>query len=291
MSLRNFKRGDRFAPAADQLNAWNDAARGHILGESSTPPDPQAQQWQTLGRNTGTTVVDRFDAVEMLGPSITDEENPAEFDQLVAFDIQHPADPLAPGQIAIAQETIAPGKIGRVQVFGVTIVREIQVDDEGHTRARPGVTGELVSAKTGPAAILWKSPAEQQIRRAVVSIDQAKPGAGTRWGRLVSSSRNAGEWSWEYTAELVDLDESLDWQQIEGTDLVAARNTIEAGNTDQGVQGNGVNATTIPQGFAIVPAGAGAVVQLTGPYGATDTDPGFYMFSVANLVDGECVQP
>lgn len=288
MSLRNYKRGDKFRLEADQLNAWTDAARAHIAGPNARPITGSSRQWITLGRNTGTTSIDRFDAVEMVGPSITDSENPAEFDQLVAFDVQHPTDPQAPGQIAIAQETIAPGKLGRVLIFGITPCREIQIGSEDHTRARFGVTGELVSSTDGPVAILWKSPEGQAVRRAIVSIDQARPPASTRWGRIISSTKDPAAIAWDYSVELVELDSSLDWQAIPDLDLVAARNTIEASNTDQGLQGNGVDADTLPDGFDIVPIGDGAVVKLSGPYGANETDPGLYLFSVANLVDGEC---
>ena len=288
MSLRNYSRGDKFKPQADQLNAWTDAARAHIAGNDARPYTGASRQWITLGRNMGTTVVDRFDAVELIGPSITDSENPAEFDQLIAFDVQHPTDPQAPGQIAIAQETIAAGKLGRVLIFGITPCREIQVGDENHTRARFGVTGELVSSTDGPVAILWKSPEGQAVRRAIVSIDQARPPASTRWGRIVSSTKDPAAIAWDYTVELVELDSSLDWQAIDGLELVAARNTIEASNTDLGVQGNGVDADTLPDGFDIVPIGDGAVVKLSGPHRANESDPGLYLFSVANLVDGEC---
>ena len=293
MTLRDYQRGDKFAPEASQLNAWNAAARAHLAGDAGESPASAPRQWLTLGQNTGSTLIERFDAVQLLGPAIRDDENAFEFDALTAFDVEHTTDELGGGLVAIAQESIGPGKLGRVLVFGVSPCRELVVVDESHTRARYGPSGELVSADEGPVAILWKSLAGQSPRRAIVSIahTNAQSPAATRWGRIVASSQDLDAYRWDYTVQLVELDGSFDWQPIPGEALVAARNTIEASNTNAGPQGNGVDADKLPQGFDIVPIGAGAVVELKGPYGVTQSDPGFYLFSETNLVDGECTPP
>jgi len=239
-------------------------------------------------RNIGETGLDRFDAVELVGPSIADRDNAIDFDRLSLFDVQIPADPLAPAQLAIVQETIAPGKVGRAIAFGVSPCRELVVESEQHTRARAGASGELVSSDDGPASILWKSDASQATRRAVVAITQARAPAATRFGRIIASERDLDSWRWFYDVELVELDDQGIFQADPDLDPVDALNIIEAGNSSTGTQGNGVDADQLPQGFEIVPIGVGAVVELTGPYGATETEPGFYLFSVANLVDGVC---
>lgn len=288
MTLRDFQPGERFQPEATRLNAWNAAARANEAGNAGAIPEGSSGQWIALGRNTGAAGIDRFDAVELVGPSIRDDENPIEFDRMTLFDVEFPSDADAPGLVAIAQESIAVGKVGRVMVFGITPCRQIIVNNEDHRRAKFGAAGELVSASEGPVAIVWKSDESQDTRRAIVALSQSTPPTATRYGRVLSSSRDLDNYRWDYSLELVELDEAGDWQPIPDLDPVEGRNTLEASNTDTGVQGNGVNADTIPQGFDIVPIGDGAVVELRGPYGVTQDDAGFYLFTVANLVDGVC---
>lgn len=65
------------------------------------------------------------------------------------------------------------------------------------------------------------------------------------------------------------------------------RNTLEENNTGSGVEGNGVNVDTLPDGFSLRPLAIGAVV----PYWTVVVDITMeleYWCAVVNAVDGEC---
>ncbi|MGV6814240.1 MAG: hypothetical protein ACWA5W_04420, partial [Phycisphaerales bacterium] len=64
-----------------------------------------------------------------------------------------------------------------------------------------------------------------------------------------------------------------------------ARNTLEMLNTAAGVQGNGIDITTLPGTFALQRVPDSAIVQIAGPF--VGSAPLWY-FSVANSVDGDC---
>lgn len=71
--------------------------------------------------------------------------------------------------------------------------------------------------------------------------------------------------------------------------VLLAYNTIEFGNTGEGIEGNGVNVDTLPEGFKIMPIGIGAVVLV---HFVRNSDGSDYTswFSAVNVVDGECQQ-
>ena len=65
------------------------------------------------------------------------------------------------------------------------------------------------------------------------------------------------------------------------------RNTMEENNTGSGIEGNGVNVGTLPDGFSLRPLAIDAVV----PYWTVKVDftgETEYWCSVVNAVDGEC---
>lgn len=285
MIIKRANPGDRYKPKASTFNAFADAAEAHRAPKPNGSPDGSARPWLIDVRNTGNTNLARFDAVQLGGPIISDQANPIEFDRLAGFDVSYPDDPSLPGKMAIVQEPIGPDQIGLALIFGVTPAREIIVGNEAHNRARFGAQGELITDDHGPAAILWKSPAGQSTRRAIVAITQDSPptATATRWARIVSSAE-ASTRIWDYEVELVAVGVSGDWETEPDTEMIMARNTIESPNSDSGMQGDGVDADTLPNGFDLVPIGDGAVVQISGPYG----EDGLWFFSVANLVDGEC---
>jgi hypothetical protein len=280
---------DTRASTFNYLRAGADLAHAQANNPS---PEGSPRQFVVLVRNTGATTLQRFDAVEILRPVIDDSQDEATFDRLPGFDVAHPEDPEVVGAVAIVQVPIAVGGTGRAIVFGVSVCREITVEDEAHTRASPGAMGELVTNEDGPFAILWKNDDAQATRRGIVAVVQAGPGrtpAAKRWVRITGSTKEDEAYRWEYDLELVELNADGDWEAIPDEDPLKGRNTLEAGNSDAGVQGNGVNADTIPQGFDIVAIADGAVVEAEGPYaidGEPDSD--FWIFTETNMVDGTC---
>lgn len=290
MSLEHVQPGDRFKPRATTYNKFVDAARAHQGRNANGSPDGSARPWMISVQNDSDVQIMRFDAIKLGEPLMTDAANEVEFDRLAGFKASRPTDPESTGKMAIAQEPIAPNKIGRAIIFGVSPIRKIIVESESHDRARFGSDGEVVSSDDGPAVILWKSPGGQDTRRAVVAVMQGSASVGTRWARVLGSSGVQVDANrWDYSIEFVRPTAAGDWEVVPGTQVVAARNTVEASNEADGIQGNGVDATRLPEGFEIVPIGDGAIVRVTGPYGVIEgVEPGFWLFSVANLVDGDC---
>ena len=285
MSIKRVQPGDEFKPRAGTWNRFADAAERVESGGTSRLNLSSGRQWVVDVRNSSSDqTLKRFDAVEIGAPLIDDQANAQEFDKISGFEVDYPADPSAPGMMAILQDPIAPGKIGRAMIFGVSPAREISVVDELHTRATAGESGELVTSEDGPAVILWKSPATQGTRRAYVAILQGESKASSRWARLTGSTE-LGANRWEYDYELVELNDQGEWDTVTDDDdqpvTGTAINTAESGNSDTGIQGNGVDLANLPNGFEIVPIGEGAIVRV---FGVGDS----WLFTIANLVDGEC---
>lgn len=288
MNLRHVKSGEAFNPTASTHNAFVDAARAHQAGSAAGINDGAARQWTVLVHNTSKVTLKRFDAVELIEPIITDAQDAPAFDRLAGFKVAYPDDPTAGGMLAMVQAPIGAGKTGRAIVFGVSPAREIQVGSEAHGRARFGVAGELVSADDGPAVILWTSPPGQTPRRGVVAVVQGKSGqAPTEQHARIELSASLSPNRWIYGMRLVERNSQAGWDDIAGAQQVYGYNTLETANSGSGIQGNGVDADKLPDGFGIVPIGVGAVVSVTGPHqgGPFGT---YYQFEQCNLVDGEC---
>lgn len=65
-----------------------------------------------------------------------------------------------------------------------------------------------------------------------------------------------------------------------------ALNLAEANNSSSGIQGNGVDLTTLTNGFSLQPVRGEPVVELRGPFDADGTAR--WWFSSTNAIDGEC---
>jgi len=105
------------------------------------------------------------------------------------------------------------------------------------------------------------------------------PGGGggddSKWVQIEESESFAPN-RWDYTGFTLSGDQQT----------VDLRNGMEDPNTGTGVEGNGVNMDTLPDGFGMVPIGVGAVVRAWPP-----DEPGDpWKFSVANAIDGECLE-
>lgn len=275
------RRGKPVKISARSHNAMLAAAREHEGGKLGSQPIKDSDALTVLVRNETPGTLNRFEVLE-LGELIT------RADALPVFEISRPT-AQGSGKVAVVQDTIGVGKIGRAKIFGVSPVRDLEVVSESHDRAIAGPGGSAVTSEDGPLVILWVDDRAGAPRSAFVTITQAGAGAGTRHARIIGSDPIPGLFNrWRYEFELVKPDESGSWVPIlddEGEPSTGyALNTLEDGNGRFGVQGNGVDAGTLPEGFAIVPIGAGAVVEIKGPSG----DAGLWFFTAANLVDGVC---
>ena len=244
----------------------------------------RGSQWLIDVYNAHTETLPAYSSVELLNPIVDPEANERELTGLTGFNAMPVEDPATSPRIAITQEPIGPGKIGRAMIFGITPLTTITINNEGHTRAQATADGGIESADAGPLEILWKSPDTVAKRKAIVAIYQGTPvEAQTRWARIVSSSDAATPNRFDYTIEFVEWDDAAaDWSIVPDTTVAAAINTLEAGNAATGVQGNGVNADTLPAGFRVVALGDGAIVR------ASSVTDDLWAFEVANLVDGTC---
>lgn len=111
----------------------------------------------------------------------------------------------------------------------------------------------------------------------------ARLGAATE----ISSNR------WEYAWEEVVLDSGAWVARTDGrTDETrdVAHNLAEVANSSSGVQGNGVDVDTLPDGFSLQPAPAGIVVWMHQVRERDGSAHGWW-FAHQNGVDGECPEP
>lgn len=275
--------GQAFKPKASTWNRFREATLAYEATRSTPPPDGAGRQWLVLVLNNTGAILPRFSAVELGAPISTPEQSERGFDGLKGFHVDFVADAATPGRAAITQEPIHPDRVGRALIYGVSPVDELQVESESHLRAGMGPMGQAVSAESGPLEILWKSPDDGGPRRAIVAITQITQGVSTQRFARITGSEPDGPNRWTYAIEFVSFDEdTFDWEVDTSTEPTSAINTLEAGNSSSGIQGNGVDTENIPGGFMIVPVGEGAVVRVQKM--ASD----LWAFEVANLVDGQC---
>lgn len=283
MSIKKVNPGERFGMKANTFNRFAASTLAYEAAEDEAHR-PSGAQWLVDILNTTREPLDAFSSVRLIEPIV---ESSRELRELTGFKAAPVSDILEPVRIAITQEAIGPGKIGRAMIFGVSPIMTLVVNAEEHTRAIAGLAGTVETAEKGPLEILWRSPASESPRRAVVALTQSQgTEAAGGWGRIIGSTAT-GPNRYDYTIELVAWDDpSSEWVVIPDSSVGAAINTIEASNTGDGIEGNGVNADTMPAGFTTaVPVGLGAVVKLT------RVVEDLWAFSVANLVDGQCATP
>ena len=165
------KPGDPLKIAADDWNVMlgvADAARRGQLSMSTQPRYGSTPYGVIVPVKNGTgSDVSRFNAMAISGPIITYSDNAQNFKNEIAFDGATMSSSYL-GKFAVAQETIASGKIGACLVSGVTQA-EITVGDANHTHVDVDTAGgaKLVSAFGGAGQILWK-----------------ESGTGTKWALI-----------------------------------------------------------------------------------------------------------
>lgn len=160
--LSKVGRGQRFRPAADDWNAFVDAALAHragLLDVASGQAARTAQPTLVRVRNDADPAAD-FD---QFAPVILDDilisfaDNEAEFrSRPPVFKAVAPSAQNLDKPMAIVQQPLKDGETGKALACGVTPA-QVDVASEGHRSAEIATEG-LKSADAGPVRILWKAP-------------------------------------------------------------------------------------------------------------------------------------
>lgn len=128
------------------------------------------------------------------------------------------------------------------------------------------------------------------LRKAASTYDESARRTRFIYAKITGATLLSGATNrWEYAWEEIELTTAGGFQTRTGgltsTAKGKALNLCEAFNNGTGLEGPGWSLTTAPTGFEIKPIGQ-SVVQLwlmRGPGGAKR-----YVFSLANVLDGEC---
>lgn len=185
--FKKVRRGEAFRISASTYNALLDAAtayhrRAHDLGAPSKPRS--IRTGAVLVQNQSGSALDQYAVVELGSPIILPTENEQAFRARVTFKVTTPGD--SPGPMAILQEPVAAGGVGRAIVFGVTPVR-LKVTDESHEYAEvtPSESGYLTSAPTGSARVLYKEEGTEEVW-AIVYFPASVPSGPVRLSGLAA---------------------------------------------------------------------------------------------------------
>lgn len=100
----------------------------------------------------------------------------------------------------------------------------------------------------------------------------------------IQGSTQIGQNRWRYTCIKVVPFSGGGWAPSGDATLYDAFNSMETFNTASGVQGNGVNASTLPAGFTIRPIASTVVMAQAFTFN-NETE---YRFTAPNAVDGSC---
>ena len=287
MSLSNVKPGDPFQASADAWNRIVNATKAQEAGATRAPGQVQRQKvWPCL--NDSGSDIDIFTPIKITGPMVDPGDNENSFDTRVGFRVEPITTLVDLGSIAVAMAPIRAGKIGPGIALGICPTT-VDVLDINHTHATPNASGVFESAESGPAEILWKDSGTGN-QRAIIALVPSRVSESKRWARITGSTSLATR-RWSYDWETVTFD-GVDWNTLSPTvtssTLGKAINTLEASNSATGIQGNGVDEDNLLGTFDLVPIGDGAVVEIRGPYNDSVSGDDFWLFTAANLVDGDC---
>jgi len=159
--MEKVKAGDSVVIQASTWNAFIDAA-------NFTKQMRQNQGGKGLRSGLGEGIVllkncesqtyDRFSALVITGICVTPDTNENEFLSCPpVFQGNRMTEDRAEKPYAITLEPIAAGEIGRAMLLGITPAKVTVNDSEdGYAVPKAGSTGEMESATTGVARILWK---------------------------------------------------------------------------------------------------------------------------------------
>jgi len=281
---------------ARRINAWDDAAQAYsstgAIDAGLGAPSP----FSVSVINDSEDIIEAFEAVELLEMSMSPGPAPG----LVAFRVDRPEFPEIARKIAITQEPIGVGKVGRALIGGISPIIRLEIDLEDAPRAVLTAEGGAKTSEDGPLIVLGTQDA--------LEGDQPAPGlvmiaqdfkAPPRILAQLSGGTTIGPNQWAYSFTVVKPAPNNTFepvlnnsdQPLTSLALGLAVNTFETNNSASGVQGNGVSQSNLDDiDFNIVDFGA-AIVELRGPYPGAIGDSSveqYWIFEAPNLVDGAC---
>lgn len=183
--FKRAKPGDPLTIPAAAYNAFLDAAedvRNQSSRPAATPRRTHGRPGTVLVRNDTGGALDVFAVLEIGDVLVSPDDAPTDARTRTAFAASTPGD--EPGPLAITQEPLAAGAIGRALVYGVTPVR-LHVSDDTHTyaEAETGETARLASSPSAGARVLYKQSTDGETDAevwAVVYYDPASAENGPR---------------------------------------------------------------------------------------------------------------
>ena len=161
--VRTVMRGQAFAPTAGEWNAIAEATNAYHArqrGEGSQEAPPSGV---VVVRNDSGQHLPRY-AVAGISDALVQPHHAFEqFADRIALKVLAPEDEHVGGRFVILAAPLAPNAVGRAVLNGQTPVL-VQMIDETHIFAdvEAGTTGNLVSAKSGPAMLLTVQPVDKR---------------------------------------------------------------------------------------------------------------------------------
>lgn len=289
--------------SADAFGAMLDVARAYRRGElsgangSASIPGGSGRIVVKVKNGTGATIA-RYSPVG-IGASTFLANDPGWHDDprlhaAEAFVVGHEH------RWGIAIEPIANGSIGRVVVAGVAICRvswtgtwAAIIDGLATPFAPAAGQTSIRPHPLGRASILYAASSTGSDIDAVVMLGGPRP-IRPYWVRLNTATPIGGaSHRWTYSGSRCRRT-STGWALLDPTVTVAGiYNAREAFNTASGIQGNGIDVTTVsdagtfPDGFALQPASRGSPVVQAWPE-PLDDGAAAWSIDVPNAIDGAC---
>ncbi|MEX2670934.1 MAG: hypothetical protein WD294_02365 [Phycisphaeraceae bacterium] len=212
--LRKVQPGQPLRIPASTFNTFIDAAREHrarqhtvsvAAGRSVGGHTPSVVP---VRNDTGVDFTNRFRIVGLDEPIYDRSENPAGFDNHIAFKAVTPSLPEHTGRFGILLEPVREGGIAKAIVHGVCQVRiSVPAGGESHRLAEvdDGDTNTLSAGPGGSASILWKE-AGIGTKWAIVRLD-GMAATPTVFARITGSAEKRHAWieqQWNAGGEVED---------------------------------------------------------------------------------------
>jgi len=176
--LKKVARGQALRIPAAAYNSFIDAAvdyRNRTVGIEGEYKQRDTRNGVIFVRNDSGGDLEQFEVLGIDEIVIGPEDNEREFRNRTVLAGVTPDETEHRGRFVIVAEPIAPGKIGRAYIDGVTPVKLDVPDEENEPRFAEmddGQTGNLKAMTVGSASILWREGGTG-VQWAVVRIGQA----------------------------------------------------------------------------------------------------------------------
>lgn len=163
--LNKARRGDPLTIPAAAYNAFIDAALDHRDRQRSQKRDADRSSPQTgivLVKNESGADRSRFDILGITDPIINRIDNDGGFQERIALRGVTPTSTHL-GRFVVLIDALPDDAIGRAYIAGACLAR-VRMLDEAHTSADidDGQSGQLASAESGAASLLWIEPIEER---------------------------------------------------------------------------------------------------------------------------------